>query len=259
MRRQTLATLLIFAAIAALGNVVADVGQVPKQGGSGGSTSLVSGSTPVTGCQNLIPYGNNSNILECEAALSYVTASNTMDVDTLDVNVAATVTLGTGTGNGSVGGVICKGAPALATTGTAEEQLASCVIPANTLSADGSAIRIYAVGHTAANANNKRFRVVYDFAGTPVAVGSSGTVPYNNKVVWLDVTIWRLSATTVVFYNRNRDTTDGGVIAAVNGLDFGDNSIAITHASAQTLSFTGTTATSAGDFTLDAYMVEVLQ
>lgn len=56
------------------------------------AASMISGSTPVSGCQNLITYGNNTNLLECEAAFSYVTSTNTLKAD----NIVATTTLGLG-------------------------------------------------------------------------------------------------------------------------------------------------------------------
>jgi hypothetical protein len=74
-----------------------------------------------------VTFAGASGRLSDDADLTFATDTLTAT----KVNVKG----GTGTGTLSVGGVLCKGAPALATTGTVEEILATCTIPANTLTA----------------------------------------------------------------------------------------------------------------------------
>jgi hypothetical protein len=54
--------------------------------------ALASGTTSVTGCQNRVLYGNNSNVLECEAALGYDTSVDTFTVSTILINATSTLT-----------------------------------------------------------------------------------------------------------------------------------------------------------------------
>jgi hypothetical protein len=49
---------------------------VPTAGGGGGGVTV--GTTPVAGCQNLVLYGDNSSVLNCEANLAYTASSNTL-------------------------------------------------------------------------------------------------------------------------------------------------------------------------------------
>jgi hypothetical protein len=86
--KAVIAVLLIFAV-----NANADLVRTRATGGGGGvATAVTPGTTTATGCQNLVLYGDNSQVLNCEAALGY-TASN----DTLTVGTAGRVLLGSGT------------------------------------------------------------------------------------------------------------------------------------------------------------------
>lgn len=65
-----------------------------------GVGGLASGTTAITGCQNRILYGNNSNVLECEAALAYTTSNDTLTLTgTLLANKAFHLGTDTGTSN----------------------------------------------------------------------------------------------------------------------------------------------------------------
>lgn len=174
---------------------------------------------------------------------------------------STSVPAGTGTGSLTVGGVLCKGAPAAATAGTTEEVLATCTIPAATLAASGSTVRVILVAHTTANANNKQLRVrVGGVSGTlvldlPAAAANNNTI----TTTW-PLVIQRTGATTATVNGSITRFTTDSTSAAVGASNYTAlRAAAITWANAQDLVITGTTPTSAGDLTLDSYTVEVVQ
>jgi hypothetical protein len=74
-----------------------------REGGGGGAASAVTpGSTTVTGCQNLVLYGDNSSLLNCEAALGYVSSTNTLTADTVTVATQVIVPAGTAGAGSSI-------------------------------------------------------------------------------------------------------------------------------------------------------------
>lgn len=171
------------------------------------------------------------------------------------------VPAGSGTGFLSVGGVLCKGAPAAATTGTAEEVLATCTIPANTVTASGSSLRLHFFAHTAANANNKLFRVrIGGISGAIVLAMGATALNDKNVSTYGPVIIQRTGATTATAWGFLVDginaTASNGTIAPYI---LTTRAMAVTWANANDLVITATTATAAGDATLDSYFVEVVQ
>lgn len=172
----------------------------------------------------------------------------------------STVTLGSGSGTATVGGVICKGAPNTTTTGTTEEALATCTIPANTLSANGSAIRVNLVGHTAANANNKTLRIRVGGIGGTLVYDS--TAQASNAQTWVSaipIVITRASATTATSQGATYKGTDGAGTAITANSYAVMKAASITWANSNDLVIDGITPTASGDFTLDTYFVEVIQ
>jgi hypothetical protein len=84
---------LILSLILITAPVFADHQTSLQGGGGGGAASAVTpGSTTVTGCQNRVLFGDNTELLNCEAALAY-TASN----DTFSVGTAGRILIGSGT------------------------------------------------------------------------------------------------------------------------------------------------------------------
>ncbi len=82
MRKPTkaLVALLLCAAV----SVDADVVRTRGGGSGGGAAAAVTpGVTTVTGCQNRVLYGDNSSVLNCEAAFGYVTSTNTLTADNI--------------------------------------------------------------------------------------------------------------------------------------------------------------------------------
>ena len=135
-----------------------------------------------------------------------------------------------------------------ATTGTSEEVLATYTLPANTLSANGKAIKITAWGGTATNGNSKSASVRFGgISGTIVASWSSAL---SNGEWIISTTIVRTGAATQLSVAMG---SYGSTAMSTRGT-----------APTQTLSnavdivVTGTTATSAGDVTFKGLLVEAL-
>lgn len=171
----------------------------------------------------------------------------------------ATVKAGTGTGSLTVGGVLCKGT-GIATTGTSEQVLATCTIPANTLTASGAAIRVSLIAHTSATANNKIVRVRVGGIGGTVVAQSATAAPNNQTiltsspvlVMWRDAT----TAASSAAFAYNADATAG--LGTVYGY-YAVRAAAITWANTNDLVITGNTPGGSGELTLDTYIVEVVQ
>lgn len=172
-----------------------------------------------------------------------------------------TVAAGSGTGTLTLGGVLCKAAPAQATTGTSEEILATCTIPAATLSANGSFIEFNFFAHIAANGNNKRLLVRIGGIGGAI-VADSGTVAHsgNNFVNYAPCIVQRLSATTATSSCQVWSVTNSATssTSSTSPSQF-QKALAVTWANANDFVITGTTAGQAGDLTLDTYWVRVGQ
>jgi len=163
-----------------------------------------------------------------------------------------------GGGGGDGVSILGRGAPNQATTGTAEEVLATISIPANVV-LDGGTIRVLFVGHTAANANLKTFRIrVGGLTGT-VAL-SSGAVAMNNQTVGTIVFfITRKSASTATTHGPFAAAPEGVAQVATVGIQNMQRSIAVDWTVSNLLVITATTPTAAGDATLDTYIVELIQ
>lgn len=170
------------------------------------------------------------------------------------------ITAGAGSGSLRLGGTIGKGAPALATTGTSEEVLATVTIPANTLSENGAAIHVNFFAHTAANGNNKTLRIrIGGIAGTIVC--DTGAIAANNLNIrsYGPVVITRLTALTATSASQGPAGADGDAAPASWTTWNSKRGASIDWTAAQDLVITAITPTSAGDLTLDTYSVAVLQ
>lgn len=155
--------------------------------------------------------------------------------------------------------LLCKGAPAAATTGTTEEVLATCSMSAGLLTTSGHAIRINFFGHTAANANNKAVSVrVGGIGGTVVATFAAISLNDQMIVAAKPITVSYLSSTTATAIGEiARQPTGGTSFAVLGGHAYND--LSITWANALDVVITATTVSAAGDFTLDTYQVELIK
>ena len=127
-----------------------------------------------------------------------------------------------------------------ATTGTSEEVLATYTLPANTLSADGKALRIQAWCTTAANTNSKTFQIrVGGIGGVSVASTATAT---SGAALALTSTVIRTGASTQVATGSglNYTTPNRNTAATID------------------IVVLGTTGTAAGDLTFRALLVEAL-
>lgn len=145
-------------------------------------------------------------------------------------------------------GIHCVNTTAQATTGTVEEVLATCTLPANAMSANGKGVRITAWGSLAANGNSKTLNLRFGgLSGTIIAAWTST----GNASGWnLFSTVIRTGAATQVAFgngygfNLAPRTTDAAPTQTLSG--------------AVDIVVTGTTATASGDATFKGLIVEFL-
>lgn len=143
---------------------------------------------------------DNAN-LKAAAAIAYSKLALTGAILAADLTsgiapalgAATTVDMGTGAGDAKVVGVANVNVTAAGTgANTTETDLISYSLPANSLSANGKAVRIYAWGTTTAAAANRLVKLYFG-AGTVV----TGTVSINAVTVWqIAATVVRTGATT---------------------------------------------------------------
>jgi hypothetical protein len=144
-------------------------------------------------------------------------------------------------------GILSVSTPAQATTGTAEEILGTYTLPANTLSADGKALRITVHGIHAANANSGYLRVrIGGLAGALIASMSSSSSGAKFRAVCEII----------------RTASGAEQFGSVGGTDSAAVTLTGTIAADTTapigIVVTGATSVQAGDVTLTAFIVEAL-
>ena len=161
-----------------------------------------------------------------------------------------TVIAGTSTGFPTVGGVICVNTTSTATTGTVEEVLATCTLPANALSANGKGVRISATATTAANGNTKVYRI--RFGGIAGGVLASPTITTSGAGVSAIAHVIRTGSSAQYGWSQSVTGTDG----ATGNSSFQDVVLGATDTGTIDIVVTGTTATAAGDLTHKAVIVE---
>jgi hypothetical protein len=89
MRKPTKA--LVAVLLCAAVSVDADVVRT-RGGGSATAAAVTPGTTTVTGCQNRVIYGDNSQVLNCEAALGYTASTDTLTAGTYVAGIGALAT-----------------------------------------------------------------------------------------------------------------------------------------------------------------------
>lgn len=155
--------------------------------------------------------------------------------------------------------VLCKGATT-ATTGTVEEVVATCPIPANALSADYDKLEIHYNFQTAANANNKQIRMRLGASGS----GLTGVLLYNSTAVASNNEVWgngfgavyvtRLTSATVrAMGSLTRSALGAATSLTAHGA--GDNTEVADFTVAQDFVITATTPTASADVTAGNFMV----
>lgn len=273
MRRGMLVWVLTLC-IASQGDLMAQDPPVQYQPPGGGTTTIVSGTTTITGGTDTYACRDASGVLTCNngnVSLGGVVSVGTSielghaSDTTLTRSAAGVVAVeggpiktpaGAGTGSVTTGGVICKGAPAQATTGTSEEVLATCTIPANTLDADGESVRVQFFAQVEANANSKTIQLrIGGILGS--LIGQIGPIGANNQNFFGHVTLLRTGAATGVAYQKGGRLADDSTGDGAS--DFANRDPTVDWTASQDLVITGTTPTASGDLTLATYTVEVVQ
>ena len=116
---------------------------------------------------------------------------NMFRVDTNNnIVIGTTIAAGTGTAASTVSGVISVNTTAVGNVGGGQDDLMTYSLPANTLSADGKAIRITAWYSTASNGNTKTITLA--FGGTTLTGTISST--FNNQLGIIRAVIVRTGA-----------------------------------------------------------------
>lgn len=218
-----------------------------------GSSAITGEGSSADGNEGVLAFGNASadNTLTLLATASGVELNPTTG--------ALLTAAGTGTGRVSVGGVLCKGAGSAAAS-TSEEVLATCTIPANTLTAVGSGLRVVMNWTTAANGNNKTISIRLGGIGG-VVLWTSGAVAWNNQ------RILQLTGPLIISYESATTGTAGGQVTGVTAAgsaggtsaNYGKAFTGVDWTASQALVLTKTTPTAAGDASLQLYTVEVVQ
>lgn len=100
-----------------------------------------------------------------------------------------TVIIGTGSGSARMAGTLNVSGTVTGNVGVGEDILATYTVPADTLAANGQALRISAWGTTAANGNNKEGRIRFG--------GIGGTVVADTGVGAFNALAWNMNAIIV--------------------------------------------------------------
>lgn len=150
----------------------------------------------------------------------------------------------------TIGGVLCVNTTSQATTGTVEEVLATCTLPANALSANGKGVRIKVWGTSANNANNKTVNVRFGGIGGTIVGG-----------FLLNVALQHFSADGIGI--RTGASAETWHFEVGRGIQSGtatkalmNTTTAVATSGAIDIVVTGTTPTAAGDFTFVGMIVE---
>ena len=113
--------------------------------------------------------------------------SRTLD----DIGPLSNIDMGTGTGDAVLIGLANLNVTAVGNIGAGEDDLMTYALPANSLSANGKAVRVHVWGTTAANANTKTIK--FWFGVTERTINPTTTAP-NNQHWQCDATIVRTGA-----------------------------------------------------------------
>lgn len=150
-------------------------------------------------------------------------------------------------------GVLCRFYAVTASSGTAEETIATCAIAANTLNANGMGLRFTAAGYGAANGNTKLIRIRIQ----PSNAGAIGGTSCSTLSFTASGANWRMDGELL----RTGAATElcGGTNTASSTVTTTTAAPAQNTAAALELTVTFETATSAGDATLRYFVVELLR
>lgn len=152
----------------------------------------------------------------------------------------------------TIGGVLCISSATAATTGTTEEVLATCTLPANAFNTNGRAIRIKAWGSSAANGNTKLMRIRFGgIGGTTISQRSFVTASH---FPYVEAIVLRTGASAQIAFGESGSGAENSSSTAQQNRSSptSDTTAAID------IVITGHTATAAGDLTLTGFMVEFL-
>jgi hypothetical protein len=152
----------------------------------------------------------------------------------------------------------------------ADNVIGTYSLPANVLNvpgvggADGPMLRIRALGHFAANANNKTVKIIFNPATAVLGstVGSGGTTLASSGVVAINGLGFVMEAWVMKVGLRDANTQVGGQITNIVGATIVSPPVPVYPAAVENaailIAVTGNAATTATDIVLDAFTVEAL-
>lgn len=158
---------------------------------------------------------------------------------------SSTVTLGSGSGTGTLCAVASVTTAAVGNVGGGEDDLMTYALPANSLSTDGSFVRVTVGGTTAANGNTKVVRVYFGGASPSSAMLNAGL----NNGSW---------GGTMFMARTGATTQEGGVFSqdtAGNNAVFRRLTGTETLSGAITIKVTGASGSSATDDIVQRLMI----
>lgn len=216
----------------------------------GGAGAAPSTTTTATGILTFLGTPSSANLA---SAVTDETGSGALVFGTSptisSLNAASTVSFGTGTGTGKFTGVICASAATATTSGTTEETVATCTIPANSMSADAKGVRVTAFFSTAATTNNKTIKLQY--GATVLQTVTKNTTSGSVK---LEAIVLRDGATSQKGFSRQFWTLAGTWIDDLQNF----TTPAETLSGSVDLTIKLTTATAAAGASLQSYVVEFI-
>ena len=176
---------------------------------------------------------------------------------------------------GAVNGLLYKAAYASGSgvspaATAADNVIGTYTLPANTLNvpgvggSDGPMLRIRALGHFAANANNKTVKIIFNpaTAALGATVGSGGTTLVSSGVVAINALGFVLEAWVMKIGLPNANTQIGGQVLNIVGATIVSPPVPVYPAAVENadilIAITGNAATTATDIVLDALTIEAM-
>lgn len=158
------------------------------------------------------------------------------------------IAVGAGTQTGSPVLSIFTSTTAASNVGTAETDLITYAMPANTLSADGKGLRIRAWGTLANDANTKTVRVYFGASVVETYAGTNGNTGW-----YSDSTVLRTGATAQISVGwQTQNVVSGGIRGLTTA------SPTETLSGAVTIKVTGQSGAASNDVTVLALIIEAL-
>jgi hypothetical protein len=193
--------------------------------------------------------GTGGKVARFSASTTLADSSISDDGTTPTFPAGALSTVGAGSATHKQSGVICVDPATFTPAGTGEEVAYTCTIPANSLSANGKALRVTVAFTTAANTNSKVLRIRWGGVGGTICAARSASSSGTN--VRLECLLLRRDTASQVMVGTGTDSVNVNILTT--------NATATRDETASNdLVVTMTNASSASDATAQFFFVEFL-